>query len=274
MYEFLLRYRVFTRLFFFVILSVCLITTQLRILDNVILFFFSPVEKALIYFSDGLDSFFHRYYMLLMIEGEYRKLRQQNEELKGKLITIEEKTIKLEHLEELLNFTQTIPFQTMAARVIGKSPISPNSTLIIDKGATDGMKKFQGVINHLGVIGRIIGVSNNAAFVQMVNDKNCSMAAINQRTRDHGLIRGLGFNFSELQMSFVYYRAQLQLGDTIITSGLDNVFPKGLLIGTVTELEKSKNDLFYEKVSIKPANNFNTIEEVLVVIAPDSLENP
>jgi len=274
MIDFFFRYRLLSILLFFVTLSICLITFQLRVLDKVVLFTFSPIEKTIVYGVDQARDFLYRYHILLVIRDEYTRLRKENLLLKSKLIDLEEMKNRLQRLEALLAFSEEIPYQTISARVIGKSPISSNSTLLIDKGSVDGIRQYQGVIDHVGVIGRIIGVSNNSAKVQMIVDKNCSVAVLNQRTRDNGLIRGLGFTTSFLQMDFVYYRSHVEIGDVIITSGLDDVFPKGLLIGSVKRYDKTGSGLFYKRIEIEPAAQFNRVEEVLIVLQPNVSDHP
>lgn len=268
MYDVFHRYKVISLFLFFLTLSICLITFQIRIFDHIVLFIFSPVEKTVVRTVDSVRDYFFRYAVLFYLEEEYEQVRRENILLRQKLVEFEEVMQELQRVYRLLGMRSQLAYDTISARVIGKSPITPNSTLIIDKGELDGINKFQGVINSEGVVGRIIGVSRNSAKVQMIIDKNSAVGAMNQRTRDDGIVRGLGFNLSRLHMDFVFYRADFRLGDLIITSGTDTLFPKGLVIGKVTKLIKNKGELFYQVLEIEPSVDFNRIEETLVIRYP------
>ncbi|MBN2384112.1 rod shape-determining protein MreC [bacterium] len=251
---------------FFMVLSLCLLTFQLRVLDNAILMLFTPIQKVLISVFDDLKDVLQRGSMLLYIRDEYERITKENIALKTKINELTEAQKQVVRLEEILNLQQNLPYQTIAAKVIGKSPITPQGTLIIDKGSNHGIRKYQGVINSAGVVGRIIETLNYSAKVQVITDQNCSIAALDQKSRDNGLVRGYSYINPLLKMDFVYQRAQIATGDLIITSGLDQVFPKGLLIGTVKNIDIEKGDLFYKTIEIEPAVDLSRIEEVLVVV--------
>lgn len=270
MHETYNQHRVLSHLIIFLSLSVILLTFQLRILDNVVLFFFTPVESALVSLTDHLQASIAHYHILLTLRDEYDRLSLEMAELKH----IKLKHVELSHevvqLHRMLELRQSLSFQTIPARVIGKSPISPNSTLIIDGGAERGIRKFQGVMTNDGVVGRIIGMSASSSKVQMLIDKSCAIAAMNQRTRDQGVIRGLGLRKTSVSMDYIFTRAGFQPGDTIITSGLDGVFPPGLLIGSVIAIEQHPTDLFFQQVLVQPAADCNRVERVLVVVMENS----
>jgi len=251
---------------FFITLSVCLITFQLRILDNVILLVFSPLQKVMISAIDKVQDKMYRLYTFAYLLDDYESLRAENIELKTRILTLNESQAQVDRLQQLLLLQDIIPYRTVAAKVIGKSPVESYSSLIIDQGRRRGIRKFQGVINSSGIIGRIIYTSAFSSKVQVIVDSDCSIAALNQRTRDNGLVRGCGYREQLLKMDFVYYRAQFQVGDLIITSGLDQVFPKGLPIGTVYRIEERNDGLFYQSIEIIPVVDLSRIEEVLVVL--------
>lgn len=264
------QHRILSVLIVFVSLSVILLTFQLRIFDSVVLFFFTPVESALITFIDYVRSSVEHYYILLNIRDDYDRLCLETTELRHIKLKYDEALYEVEQLRQMLELRKSLTFQTIPAHVIGKSPISPNSTLIIDQGFEQGIRKFQGVITTEGVVGRIIGVSGSSSKVQMLIDKNCAIGAMNQRTRDQGVIRGLGLRKTTVSMDYVFPRAGFQPGDTIITSGLDGVFPQGLLIGTLTAIQQHPTDLLFQQISVIPASDCNRVERVLVVVIGDS----
>jgi len=195
----------------------------------------------------------------------------QNERLKQKLDLLNNRLsaqtdIYLENsrLKELLSFKQKSPYKLIAARVIGRSPDSWSSSIIIDKGNYNGLRRGQVVITYLGLAGRVIDSTEFTSKVLLINDPNLSVSAIVQRSRQEGLVSGtLG---TYLIMRYLTEDSDIRIGDAVITSGLNQTYPKGLLIGTVVDIGREFSGLSRYAI-IKPGVGLSNIEEVLIIIS-------
>ncbi len=135
--------------------------------------------------------------------------------------------------------------------------------MIIDKGSYNGIKRGFVVINHLGLVGRVIETGDYTSKIMLINDPSLGVSAIAQRSRQEGLVSGtLG---RSLIMKYLPKDADIQVSDVIITSGLTEAYPKGLLIGSVINIGEEFSGLSRYAI-IKPAVNLSGIEEVLVII--------
>jgi rod shape-determining protein MreC len=217
----------------------------------------TPVED----FLSSLPELFSSQEKNLLLQKEIEVLRAENARLK-------EQEIENEQLKKLLKSAEQTNFDVKLAYVIGRSPISWRAIAIIDIGANDGIQIGMPVISSAGLVGKVVGVSNKTAEVQLITDQYSSISARDQSTRAVGLIEG-NIN-GTINFNLIAKDQQIAKGDIIVTSGFGGVFPKGILIGNVEDVQ-DKPYLFYKQVLIKPFINFNNIEEVLVITnAPEN----
>lgn len=201
--------------------------------------------------------FYHRN----LIQNE--RFKKEIDLLKNKLNIQQELRLENARLKGLLSFKEKSPFKLIASRVIGRSPDTWSSSIIIDKGRHSGIQRDMAVITYLGLVGRIIEVQESTSKILLINDPGFGISTIVQRSRQEGLVSGtLG---AHLIMKYLPEGADINIGDIIITSGLNDAYPKGLLIGSVIEVAKELSGLSYFAI-IKPAVNLSNIEEVLVII--------
>jgi len=120
-------------------------------------------------------------------------------------------------------------------------------------------------VNALGVVGQIIEVSGHQARLMLIIDRNSGADALVQRTRSRGIVKGT--SRAECYLDYVLHADDVRVGDLVVSSGFDGVFPKGLLIGTVTAVDFKGGD-FFKDVQITPAVDFDKLEEVLVILGP------
>lgn len=166
-------------------------------------------------------------------------------------------------LKELLSFKTKMPFKVIASRIIARSAENWSSVVIIDKGSCSGIKNGFVVINHLGLVGRVIETASSTSKIVLINDSNYSVSALIQRSRQEGLVCGmLG---DSLIMRYLPKESDIQVTDTVVTSGLTQAYPKGILIGTVTSVGEEFSGLSRWAI-IKPAVNLSAIEEILIII--------
>ena len=133
---------------------------------------------------------------------------------------------------------------------------------MIDKGKNSGIEKDMAVSTNLGVVGRVHSVGNNNSMVMLLTDPLSSIDAIVHRTRERGIVKGLG---SKCMMQYIEDENKISKGDKIISSGKDGIFPKGIIIGTVAMIESSGG--LYQ-ATVNPEIDTNTLEEVLVIVEP------
>jgi len=199
-------------------------------------------------------------------------LAAENKRLKRRLLQLEAERNRLleteatnRRLRELLEFRSGLPSRPVTAAVIANSASAWFHSLILNKGSTDGVLKGMAVVSPLGVVGQVVAVTAGSAKVLLIADPHSGVDAVVQRSRARGIVSG-SFDSGPI-MKFVKRSEDIQEGDRLITSGLDGIFPKGLLVGTVTKARKKSFGLF-QHVEIGLAVNPSRIEEVLVV-APE-----
>jgi rod shape-determining protein MreC len=140
-------------------------------------------------------------------------------------------------------------------------------TVTIDRGSTDGVLADMAVIAPGGLVGRVIApVGRRAARVQLLIDRNAAAGAVTERTRAGGMVVGAEAN-PPLRMEMVSTLNDVTVGDTVVASGVDGIYPKGYLIGRVDYASKSGGGL-YQTITVRPGVDFSGLEEVLVVLVP------
>ncbi len=201
----------------------------------------------------------------------YHRNMAQNIRLKNELDFFRQKTVALneiylenKRLKELLAFKKKSSYKIVAAaRVIGRSADNWSSVIIIDKGSFNGVRRGMVAVTYLGLAGRVIEATSLTSKIMLINDPNLGVSALIQRSRQEGLVSGtLG---SSLIMRYLSNDADVKVSDVVITSGLTDAYPKGILIGKVIEVGEEFSGLSRYCV-IRPAVNTSNIEEVLIVI--------
>ncbi len=211
------------------------------------------------FFADEVKAILH--YKKSYIENAL--LRRDLDLLINRLNATEEIRQENRRLQELLEFSEKTDYKVVAARVIGGGSDNLSSAILIDKGLSSGIKKGAVVISYLGLVGRITESSRTTSRAMLINDIGLSVSSIDQRSRQEGLVSGtLGNN---LIMRYLPKEADVKVADIIVTSGLTPFYPKGLIIGEVTEVGDDFSGLSSFAI-IKPAVNLSSIEEVLVII--------
>lgn len=190
-------------------------------------------------------------------------LEREMDLLRYKINSLNESYLENIRLKESLAFKQKSSLKLIPARVIARSADSWSSGVIIDKGSYNGIRPGMGVITYLGLAGRIMEVTNSTSKVMLLSDPSLGVSSFIQRNRQEGLVSGtLGSN---LIMKYLPEEADIKIGDTVISSGLNNVYPKGILIGKIIEIGREFSGLSRYAI-IEPVVNFSNLEEILVVV--------
>ena len=200
-----------------------------------------------------------------------RQAKTENDELKRQLasaqIQLQEQRALADRsrgLERLLELRDRSKLSMAGAEIIAASATPDFRTLTIDKGTRDGLRPDMAVIAPAGVVGRVVVPSARAAKVQLLIDRYAAAGAIIERSRAQGVVIGAGDD--RLRMEYVSEVADIAVGDAVVTSGIDGIFPKGFVIGRVEAVEKSGGA--YKRITVQPAVDFSSLEAVLVVLAP------
>lgn len=200
-------------------------------------------------------------------EAELLKLQNQIKQMELQTESMDEVKKENNRLRALLGMKESGELAYTGASVIAMTPGNWFSSFTIDKGADDGLAPDMPVVTEKGLVGRIVGVSANTSVVRSIVDSQSAVAAIVEKTRDNGIVSGT-LNISGsgdlMQMEYISDEATINIGDRILTSGLDGVYPKGILIGTVKAISRQMNSSSGTLV-IQPSVDFKRIEEVLVV---------
>ncbi len=203
---------------------------------------------------------------------QLRELRTENEMLAGAVADLEYQLQKERALarrsvglQKLLGFRQSVELSTVSARVIAGDATPYFRTLTIDRGRVDGVYADAAVLAPKGVVGRVVGTpGRRASRVQLLIDRNAAAGARFERTRTTGVVMG-GDDENSLRMEYVSNFEDVHVGDRIVTSGADGIYPSGFDIGTVTNVQPGSG--LYLDIRLDPTLEFSILEEVLVVVS-------
>ena len=201
--------------------------------------------------------FYHRNF----IQNE--RMKKEADLLKQKINNLREAALENARLKNILRFKQKSSYKVIAAAVIGRSPDSWSSMIIIDKGSSSGIRPGMAVITYLGLAGRVIETTGSVSKIMLINDPDFGVSAVVQRSRQEGLVSGTLGNY--LIMRYLPKDADIKVSDLIVTSGLTGKYIKGLLIGIVVEIGDEFSGLS-RYCLIKPAVSLSNIEEALIVV--------
>lgn len=216
---------------------------------------------------DSATTIWDRYINLIQV-------KRQNEELSARLNGLESKNAELEEsqkenirLKKLLDAKAQTKSVSLAARVIAYDPSGWVQAITINRGSSEGIKEGCAVIEGAGVVGQVITVSPHTSRIMLIIDRASGVDSIVQDSRARGILEGTGS--VPLDFKFVNESEEVKVGDKIITSGLDGIYPKGLVIGVVTQSGNSSGGLF-KAIKVTPSVSFSKLEDVLVILPGES----
>jgi rod shape-determining protein MreC len=223
----------------------------------------APVSAAGEFVASPVRGFFAWTRDLGVSRSQLAELRNQNERLRSRVAALEEDRLENVRLRELVKLAQTEELKSVAARVIGRPTNSWEGVITIDRGTRDGVAKNLAVIGPRGLLGQTVEVTGSTAKVRLITDQRSGVAALVQSSRATGVVRG---NLKGgLDLLYVSRTKPVKRGDVVVTSGLGGVFPKGIVIGEVVEVDNSSG-MLYQRISVKPSADIADLEEVLIVM--------
>jgi len=249
----------------------------LRIKEYLILTVFVVISLVLIFNNDNTQIRFLRAFAIgfvgtlqsgvsavpnvFELQSENKYLREKNIELANEVASLKEAKLENIRLSKLLTLKEANVLGVISASIVNKSLVQTRNTITINAGENDSIKVNMPVVTDDGLVGKIVGVSKNYSIAQILYNKDLRISAKVQRSRVDGIFTYDGVG--NLVLTNVPKAADVNPGDLIITSEYSNLFPGGIPLGTV--LETGNLDNLFKKITVKPAVNFNILEEIFVV---------
>jgi rod shape-determining protein MreC len=232
------------------------------ILEGILFRLVTPVARLADALDERLTRWVEEYVDLRLARVENLGLKEELGLLQLERQRWEQERQEYRRLLGVLGLKEMVRRPALAARVVSRGHGLGATTMIINRGAGDGVAPNHPVIVPAGVVGRVIEVGPSTAKVQLMLDPNSSVAALSERSRAQGMVNGRGERL--LRMDYVSDLEDVQPGDRIVTSGLDRLFPPGLPLGTVLRAERGGG--LVQSIEVEPAADFGKLEEVLVLL--------
>jgi rod shape-determining protein MreC len=272
----LARYRRAVILTTALVLSFLLMTLQVRhetavvtFTRQALLFVISPFIKVTSATIHGVTGTWRDYVDLRALREENKRLQLETTTLKRRLEQLQDQALETQRLERLLAMRQASRAEFLTARVVGKDATNWFKTILLDRGNLEGIRRNQPVLAPDGLVGRVVEVTPSSARVQLLTDPVSAVGGLIQRTRVTGIVSGnLG---AGARVSYLPLMADVAVGDEVVTSGMGGVFPKGILIGRITSVERKSGALFQE-ATLQSAVDLSRLEEVLILLNLDVRE--
>lgn len=239
------------------------------VLERTLFGAFAELQLATAWVVDQVSGVWTGYFALRGLRDENDRLRRQVADMEVRLQEERALARRSERLQLLLGFQSAVPQRTLAADVIAADATVWFHTVTINRGANDGVTKDMAVISPRGVVGRVIDQpAAHASRVQLLVDRNAAVGVLVERTRTGGIAVG-DEDGRGLRLEYVPPAASIAVGDVVVTSGLDGIYPKGFVVGRVASVERTAGE--YGTIAVQPAVDFSALEELLVVMTGEAV---
>jgi rod shape-determining protein MreC len=237
----------------------------------------SPLQRGVGAIVSGAGEAWRGWLFHRETYAENRRLEERVQQLQAELQAYAARAQEAARLRELLELRQAVPMESLAAEVVGRDGVPWFRSLTIDKGEADGVALDAPVVSPTGVVGRVFAVGPHAARVQVLLDRDSGAGVLIERSRVPGVVSGQvsgqASGTEDLVLQYVPERSDVVVGDVVVTSGLDRIYPKGLVVGRVRYVGKGSG--LFRDIRVEPSARFDRLEEVLVVRqAREPLETP
>jgi rod shape-determining protein MreC len=220
----------------------------------------TPLEKNILRVQNGVSSLWNNYLYLRGVRQQNRELQQQIQQLQLEQVRLRQDAEQARRLQALLGFKEQFIDKTTAAQVIGSSGSEQSHIMYLDKGSSDGIAPDMAVISAQGIVGKVIQVFRHTSQVLLINDQSSGVGTILEQSRLQGVLKGK--TSGALVLDKIMAEEEVKPGDRVLTSGGDQIFPKGLPVGTVVNVTRGPEFL---TVTVRPAASLDHLEEVLVI---------
>ena len=225
----------------------------------------SVVLKPVVTFNHSVTDIWENYVELIGVREENRRLKTDIAFMHSQLVAANEEKAELHRLRVLLSLPVDRSWLPLGTRVLA-GRMGPNSvleTIILSRGYVTGGLPGTPVMTHSGLVGRVLRASVSASTVLLLTDPTSRIAVLSQKSRTAGVLVG-GGGRDPLEMLFVGHNADIEVGELLVTSGLDGVYPKGLLVAKVVSVTKY-DELSFKTVLAETAVDLEHLEEVLLL---------
>jgi rod shape-determining protein MreC len=224
---------------------------------------FAEVQRAVTGVVGGVQDSWQNYFALQQVRGDNARLQQEVARLRVQMQQERALAQQTRSLQQLLTLRSSLSIGTTAANVIGSGASAEFRTMTLDKGTSEGLKQDMAVISPGGVVGRVIMPTPRASKLQLLIDRNAAAGALVERSRSQGVVVGTGTD--RLRLDYIPGTADVKVGDRVVTSGIDGIYPKGFVIGQIESVKRT-GGVF--DITVRPAVDFSTLESVLIVTTP------
>jgi rod shape-determining protein MreC len=268
MFAFLHRNQVPLSSFFCLLLSLYILVAAARgqiknePLSAFLMWIMRPLQIASQETTNWVKGFGENYNTLAGFRAENERLRKRVQMLEAERQKLLEAQATNLQLKQLLDFRNHLSGSPILASIIANSANSWFQSCVLNKGSSDGIRKGMAVVTPVGVVGKVVSVTGRTAKVLLLTDPNSGIDVLVQRTRARGIVSGSLEN--GIVLKYVKRSEDIQEGDRLITSGMDGVFPKGMMVGAVIKVRKQHLGLF-QFIEVLPAVQSSHVEDVLVV---------
>ena len=224
---------------------------------------FVPGEKAITSIGSGVRNLWKDYIDLRDVRAQNEELKAQLDRLRLEQVSLAEDAGQARRLQALLGFKQKFIAQTVAAQVIGSTGTDRSRAFTIDKGSKDGIKADMPVITPKGIVGKVYKVFSRSAQVLEINDATSGAGVMLGRSRLRAVMRGTSSGIPEIM--HIMADEKIDPGETVVSSGGDQIYPPGLPVGTVQSTTPDPEGGPFMVVQVKPSANLDKVDEVLVI---------
>ncbi len=230
----------------------------------------APVINLSAAASRSASDVWLNYVWLRGAREENMRLRQSVQELSLQTSSLEQLRLENLRLRRLLHFSEPTPLRSIGARVVGRVPDYLSKTMYLNRGSADGIHVDSAVVNADGVVGRVALVTAQSCQVQLITNADASVGVFVERTGFPGVLKGQGS--PHLVLDYISGTEDVAVGDMVLTSGLDRIYPRGLPVGRVTE--SAKGHTVFRDISVEPAADLLQISEVLILLGRQATADP
>jgi rod shape-determining protein MreC len=273
MIKYLKQYRFYITLFLFILIPVTAIDTSTRaprdyrFYDQVIVGLTSPVQALISWSLEQVVSSFENYIFLWHTHQDNLVLLEENRKLLNSIAGLRETEQENLRFRKLLQFEEKFHLRSITARVIATGVSSEFRSIRLNRGESAGVKRNMAVVTSEGIVGRILRTTRKTSDVVTLLDPLSAVDAIVERSRARGIVEGMTDDACKLK--YALRTDDIQPGDVLISSGLGGIFPKGVVTGTVSKVDRKPYGITQE-VEVRPSVDFTKLEEVLVVSEGDT----
>ncbi len=275
MRDFLMRHREGLLLVILVLSSLLIISRQVQ--DPTGISYFrrsvitvaSPFQNGFSSVIGGVRSIWGDYLFLFGTRAENTKLREEASQLRSEVQKLREELYRVGRLEEFSAYRFETGLTGMAAQVIGESPDSWTRTIVVNRGMEEGVKRSLPVVTPDGLVGSVVQTSDHSSIVRLIVDRSSRVPVLVSRSRARAILEGE--SSGTCQLKYLDRTEDVQQGDIVITSGLAGIYPRGIEVGTITQV-LARNHGLYQYAKVLPKAPINRLEDVLIIRTEQGLE--